>query len=90
MDSVSQNHLPPNFDFSSDFAYFILEEILDNLKMAHIQIKNEKSRFLGEVPPNFVPGGGNSSPISPGGDAHAFLLQMAHAGGIRSVLRGET
>ena len=56
---VPQTHLPPNFDFSSDFGHFILK-ISENLKiLIRTQKKILKSRdFWGTSPRNFGPVGG--------------------------------
>ena len=70
---VSQNHLPPNSDFSSDFAQFILE-ILENPKLlAKIRFFLNRD-FWGEGhhSQNFEPGGHvPRNPPPPGGAAHA-------------------
>ena len=54
---LSQNHLPQNFDFSSNFAHFILK-ILENLKMlANIKEKTIENRdFCGDIPSEFRAG----------------------------------
>ena len=61
---VSRNHPPPNSDFFSGFAHFILE-ILENLKVsANIpKIFCKKRDFWGNIPQNFETG--DTSPASP-------------------------
>ena len=51
---VSQNHLPPNSDFSSDFTYFI-SKIPENLNISvNIQkIVFKNLDFWGDIPPEF-------------------------------------
>ena len=67
---VSQNHLPPNSDFSSDFAHFI-SEIPENpnfsVNIQKIFLKN-RDFWRGASPRNSEPGG--HVPHPPGGDAH--------------------
>ena len=54
---VSQNHLPPNSDFSSDFGNFSLE-IFETLKvLTNLQNFFLKSRYFGGHPPEFRTGG---------------------------------
>ena len=80
---VVQNHVPPNSDFSSDFALFILE-ILKNIKIwAYIQKCFFKNRdFWGDIPTEFWTGGDTSPPSPPrwlrpcGGDAHGHAHQF--------------
>ena len=66
---MSQNHLPPNSDFSSEYAHFTLE-IWENLKIfAKIQKFSLKVAISGVRPQKFRNGG--TRPPSPhGGDAH--------------------
>ena len=77
---VSQNHVPPNSDLSSDFANFILE-ILENLKiLTNIQKISFKNVISGDIPQNFEPGGCVPPPISPGGDANGYQHHLILAG----------
>ena len=71
---VSQNHLPPNSDFSSVFAHFVWE-ILENPKvLANIPKIFFKNRdFWGDIPPGFSNRGGHVPRFPPGGAAHACL-----------------
>ena len=75
---VSQNHLPPNSDFSSDFAYFILD-ILENPKvLAKIpKIVFKKPWFQGETSPVISNRGGHVPRIPPGGAAHGATRLQA-------------
>ena len=62
---VIQNHLPPNSDFSWDFAHFI-SEIPENpnfsVNIQKIFLKNRD--FWGDIPPEFWTGG-TCPPIPP-------------------------
>ena len=64
---VSQNHLPPNSDFSSEFDHSIWE-LLENLKvLANIQGKTLKIAISGGTSPRISNRG---SPPPLGSDAH--------------------
>ena len=64
-----QNHLPPNFDFSSDIGHFVLK-ILDNLKNV-IRKKITIAISRGRPLQNFELGNASLRAPPPGGDADA-------------------
>ena len=73
---MSQNHLPPNSDFSSDFVHFILE-ILENMTiLAKIQkISINMAISGGDIDPEFRTAGTRPRhPPPPDGDAHENAL----------------
>ena len=76
---VRQTHLPPNYDFSSDFGHFILK-ILKNLKFLVSYLKqNFKNRYFGgggRPPSTFWLGG--RVPRPPGVGAHVWCVEVTN------------
>ena len=63
---VSQNHLPPNSKFSSDFGHFILKMLKDLKILANLyQEFFLKNTISGGYPPQFQTGGTSCAPIPP-------------------------
>ena len=66
---VSQNHLPQNSDFFSEFAHFF-GSIGKSKKMINIQeLFSKNYNFWGDIPRNFEPGEAFPHPSS--GDTHS-------------------
>ena len=73
---VSQNYLPPNSYFSSDFAQFILE-ILKNLKiLVYIQKFFSKNRYFWGTSPRILNRGRHTRPPIP---PVATTMNSSHA-----------
>ena len=73
---MRQNHIPPNFDFSSDFGHFILK-ILEFKKGKYSEFFFENRDFWdGDVHSRILSREGGTRP--PGGDAHVQMYMQQH------------